>query len=343
MKGMIELYYDLPYLAAYLEASGTNISENQLKEEIDGFLKEAVLHHVEENKFLILGVLNTLLEGKEIVEGSNTLFRKLPTIATDLYFDTDKESLEDCSEYLAQRETFSMQNWGKTGRRGEQRLFRTTAAALFEQEKESENQADDESLPLVFLDFDGVLNTDWHFAELKGKGLPFKDKYGPLFDPEAVKNLKKIIDDTDAQIVVSSSWRYMGLEDLQGMWHDRGLPGKIVGITPLHTDDDKLLVTDLSELDDITAARRASVDGLGVTDLSELDVITADMFCSRRVNEIKVYFEEVLCVDATTQRYVILDDLKDVLPEQEEHFIRIDPIVGITEEDAEMAIEILNC
>ncbi len=213
---MIELYYDLPYLAAYLEASGTNISENQLKEEIDGFLKEEVLRHVEENKFWILGRLNTLLERKEIVEGSNTLFRKLPTIATDLYFDTDKESLEDCSEYLAQRETFSMQHWGKTGRRGEQRLFRTTAAALFEQEKESENQADDESLPLVFLDFDGVLNTDWHFAELKGKGLPFKDKYGPLFDPEAVKNLKKIIDDTDAQIVVSSSGGIWALKICSG-------------------------------------------------------------------------------------------------------------------------------
>lgn len=322
MKGLIELYYDLPYLAAYLEASGTNISENQLKEEIDGFLKEAVLHYVEENKFFILGALNTLLEGKEIVEGSNTLFRKLPTIATDLYFDTDKESLEDCSEYLAQRETFSMQNWGKTGRRGEQRLFRTTAAALFEQEKESENQADGESLPLVFLNFNGVLNTDWHFAELKGKGLPFKDKYGQLFDPEAVKNLKKIIDDTDAQIVVRSSWGYMGLEDLQRMWHDRGLPGKIVCIPPLPTDDDKLWLTDVCKL----------------------DVITVDMlFCSSRCNEIKAYFEEVLCVDAATQRYVILDDLKDVLPEQEEHFIRINPIVGITEEDAEMAIEILNC
>jgi hypothetical protein len=37
-----------------------------------------------------------------------------------------------------------------------------------------------------------------------------------------------------------------------------------------------------------------------------------------------------------------LDDLKDVLPEQEEHFIRIDPIVGITEEDAEKAVEILK-
>ena len=79
------------------------------------------------------------------------------------------------------------------------------------------------------------------------------------------------------------------------------------------------------------------------TDLSQLDEITADMFCSSRGNEIKAYFEEVLSVDAAMQRYVILDDLKDVLPEQEDHFIRIDPIVGITEKDAERAIEILNC
>jgi len=77
--------------------------------------------------------------------------------------------------------------------------------------------------------------------------------------------------------------------------------------------------------------------------LSHLDEITADMFCSSRGNEIKAYFEEVLSVDAAMQRYVIMDDLKDVLPEQEDHFIRINPIAGITEEDAERAIEILNC
>lgn len=46
-------------------------------------------------------------------------------------------------------------------------------------------------------------------------------------------------------------------------------------------------------------------------------------------------------MDSDAQRYVIMDDLKDVLPEQEDHFIRIDPIVGITEKDAERAIEII--
>lgn len=128
--------------------------------------------------------------------------------------------------------------------------------------------------------------------------------------------MQRIIEVTDARIVVSSSWRYLGLETLQRMWHDRNLPGSIVGITPLHTDDDKLLEADLSQL----------------------DVITADMFSSSRGNEIKAYFDEVLEVSINTQRYIILDDLKDVLPEQEDHFLRIDPIVGITEEDVEKAV-----
>lgn len=61
--------------------------------------------------------------------------------------------------------------------------------------------------------------------------------------------------------------------------------------------------------------------------MSQLDEITADMFCSSRGNEIKAYFEET-GMDMDAQRYVILDDLKDVLSEQEDHFIRIDPDRG---------------
>lgn len=320
MKGHIELFYDLPHLEAFLEAGGAQYNLQTLKNEIDDFLIEAVLHHIEEKKYIIMGTLTEYLENKELFEGSRDLFRRMPTISSDIFFDTDASDLLECSDYLAEKEQPALLEWKKSGKHGKQKLFRTTADVLFAKEKESENQADDKSRPLVFLDFDGVLNTERHFAELKGKGLPFKDKYGPLFDPEAVENLKKIIDVTSAQIVASSSWRYMGLEDLQRMWHDRDLPGKIAGITPLHTDDDKLLETDLSEL----------------------DVITADMFCSSRGNQIRAYFEET-GMDMDAQRYVIMDDLKDVLPEQEDHFIRINPIVGITEEDAERAIEILNC
>lgn len=40
--------------------------------------------------------------------------------------------------------------------------------------------------------------------------------------------------------------------------------------------------------------------------------------------------------------YAILDDLPDLLPEQESHFVQTDPRIGITEEDAEQIIKILT-
>lgn len=319
MKGMIELYYDMPHLATYLAASGAHFSENQLKNEICEFLEDAVLHHIEEKKFIIMGTLTEFLEGKEIVVDSPKVFRRLPTVATDIYFDTDMMFLEEGTDYLAQKEKTKALIWQATGKRGQQDIHRTTCGVHFEMDKEQEDMTWNTDLPTIFLDFDGVLNTDGYYAELMKKGAPTNDRYGALFDPAAVENLRKIVDATHAQIVVSSSWRHLGLEELQMMWHDRNLPGKVVALTPMNLDDEELLNTDLSQL----------------------DVITADMFCSSRGREIQAFFHEAGYVFELPP-YVILDDLKDVLPEQEDHFIRIDPIVGITEDDAEKAVEILN-
>ncbi len=87
--------------------------------------------------------------------------------------------------------------------------------------------------PVVFLDFDGVLNTEQYQAELAISGKACRDKWGPLFDPRAVSNLKNIIDETNASIIVTSTWRYIhGLDGLKEMWEARSLPGKIMGILP---------------------------------------------------------------------------------------------------------------
>jgi hypothetical protein len=40
--------------------------------------------------------------------------------------------------------------------------------------------------------------------------------------------------------------------------------------------------------------------------------------------------------------YVIIDDMDNFLPEQKSHFVLTDPEVGITDEDADKAIKILN-
>lgn len=86
---------------------------------------------------------------------------------------------------------------------------------------------------IIFLDFDGVLNTEQYQARLAVDGKPNKDAWGPLFDPRAVENLRKIIETTDAAIVISSSWRYIHrLGSLRMMWEIRELPGEILDTLP---------------------------------------------------------------------------------------------------------------
>ena len=85
---------------------------------------------------------------------------------------------------------------------------------------------------IIFLGFDGVLNTEHYQGLLQYQGKPWQDEYGAFFDPKAVKQLKRIIDATDADIVVESSWKYLGLDAMKELWEVRNLPGTIIDITP---------------------------------------------------------------------------------------------------------------
>lgn len=86
---------------------------------------------------------------------------------------------------------------------------------------------------IIFLDFDGVMDTCFMKISLTKEKRALSDKYGLLFDNECVGNLKKIIDTTNADIVVTSSWKLdMSLEKLQEMWEYRKLPGKVIDVTP---------------------------------------------------------------------------------------------------------------
>ncbi len=85
---------------------------------------------------------------------------------------------------------------------------------------------------IIFLDFDGVLNTEYYQGLLQFQGKQWQDQYGAFFDPRAVRQLKRVIDTTDADIVVESSWKYLGLEAMQELWRVRNLPGRVIDITP---------------------------------------------------------------------------------------------------------------
>jgi hypothetical protein len=159
-------------------------------------------------------------------------------------------------------------------------------------------------MKVIFLDIDGVLNV-----------IPKShDDFGGTFHEDFVENLRRIIDETGAKIVISSSWRFSGLEWMQKMWQFRNLPGDVIDVTTAFADK-KL-------------------------NLNYWDVV--------RGHEIKVW------LDAHTdiENYVILDDDLDMLDEQMNNYVQcsdnkdhpdcIDLGYGLTKICAEKTIEILN-
>ncbi len=148
-------------------------------------------------------------------------------------------------------------------------------------------------LKIIFLDIDGVLNvyTQGH------------DQFGSTFHPHLIENLRSIIEATGAKIVISSSWRSAGLEEMQLMWKLRDYPGEVIDVTPY---------SDINRGEDIAEWLRTN----------------------------------------DCNRYVILDDNDDMMPDQLQYFVQtslnqdhedcVDIGYGLTKKCAEKAIAILN-
>ncbi len=164
---------------------------------------------------------------------------------------------------------------------------------------------------ILFLDIDGVLNTERQHDHCVEKGIAPVDGFGYAFDPVAVANLKKIVDETGADIVISSSWKFWGLSTMQKLWARRDLPGQVIDITPNTVSDELLLSVDLSSME----------------------------LPAGKGSEIKEWLSDN---GNPVSRYAILDDVPDMLPEQQSHFVQTDPRVGITEDDADKVISILT-
>lgn len=91
-------------------------------------------------------------------------------------------------------------------------------------------------MKIIFLDFDGVLNSADHFDRILGV-IKKNPDYDPIrqIDPEAVKRLSRIVEETGAKVVISSTWRYgHTLTELREILGKFGFTGQIVGATPRH-------------------------------------------------------------------------------------------------------------
>lgn len=159
-------------------------------------------------------------------------------------------------------------------------------------------------MKVIFLDIDGVLNSmDWYKRRTRVKAETWKEYNVQEFDPEAVKLLKRIIDETGAKIVLSSTWR-------------------------LHEDNRQ-------------GVRDQGIDFISHTPRLPRPSGTSVEYCERG-REIKAWLDHMYTPDDTPLRYVIIDDDTDMLPEQAEHCFHTDNKFGLTLPIAKEIIWYLN-
>lgn len=343
MKGQITVYYDLPNLALYLERVGNKVMESDVQDIIAEMLKQAVSLHMNEEADTISGTLMEMFVSS--VDKTHT-FENLPTDAMRVYFGEDETELAKLGERTLQRTIKYLQRSAcidAASKKEAAEMHRENIENLLLHHKNKEkieeliagafgriyermnNAVESCSVQLskgdklVFLDFDGVLNNSEFAAHQYKNDESAQDSMGlDLFDPKAIEYMNRIIDATGAKIVITSSWRYLGLAKLQKLWKERGLHGEIIGMTSLHVVDELILEKGTEWLERETNG-------------------------SPRSEEI-AHWLKTYDINATygiNANYVILDDLP-MPKELQVHAIQVNPQFGLTDQHVKQAIKILN-
>lgn len=158
-------------------------------------------------------------------------------------------------------------------------------------------------LKVIFLDFDGVINAQT--GEWKTTEVPDYLGYCP-HNPKLIEHLNHLIDQTQAKLVISSTWRLgTDVTTLQQVCTALGIHGTVIGKT----------------------------DSLGKWTVRGNEI-------AKYIDENK----EQLGYDYSWnyKSYVILDDDSDMLLPQAANFVRVDNEVGLTLKDVEAAKTILG-
>ena len=172
---------------------------------------------------------------------------------------------------------------------------------------------------IIFLDVDGVINHNVWFNWAHQHPEFLKEGGHRNIDPSSVSKIIEICDKTGASIVMSSSWRLWSLggtfKNLNGIRDLRPILDRMVGITP--RTEERFRGEEIKYF--LNACRKGN-------------------FYTANGNELSDGRFEI----SQFPRYVILDDDSDMLDEQLPFFIHINDEVGITEEDVNKAVKILN-
>lgn len=88
---------------------------------------------------------------------------------------------------------------------------------------------------IIFLDVDGVLNSIDHAKKVYEETLRPHSGYEYPFDPECLERLQRLVEKTDARIVITSTWRKTeeGKRVLQNILEQYDLANRVIGYTPI--------------------------------------------------------------------------------------------------------------
>ncbi len=165
-------------------------------------------------------------------------------------------------------------------------------------------------MKLVFLDIDGVLNSEPFLRALapapEQLAVLESDLWPRMIDPVLVARLETLVTRTQARVVISSSWRHgRSLPWFARVLRDRGFTGEIVGIT-----------ADFEESGDPRSKR----------------------LYSRRGDEIKAWLEGW---GEHVESFVVLDDTPD-MDAVRDRFVHTSADDGLTDADVDAAVAILE-
>lgn len=179
-------------------------------------------------------------------------------------------------------------------------------------------------MKVIFLDIDGVLNSeDWYKKRFEEVDKALISSMHPFyeFDPLLVQNLNRIVKETGAKVVVSSTWRKKrSVEELQEILEKVGFEGEVIDKTPYF----------------------GGIGGFGYTVPRGCEIEWwVENQGYRRINWSKERLQEEM-QKSKVKNYVILDDDSDMLFSQREHFVQTSWKSGLDASSVERAIRILK-
>ena len=182
-------------------------------------------------------------------------------------------------------------------------------------------------MKIIFLDIDGVLNCEsaYRAGECKYQAWTWEDGRPDYYQRFCVRSknlLNKLIDETGAKIVISSTWRMSGIEFMKKVWELEEMHGEIIGITPsMRTSE-------------IRIPRGMEIDYYLEHDLN-----------FNHINWDKQTQQEYIDKSGV-ENYIIIDDDSDMLYNQRNHFVHVLPSPrnrdGFNEKYYEEALEKLS-